>query len=131
MSKAENIPPLRFTPSRVVGLPEVTEVVVHCDRIEVKSAGNRLSFRFTDLARWPRPTWLHRILFRMGRRRYFLAVADRDWFHAGADKFFSFYTNPRLVICMPADSPEEYKDSHFFKIQEVLRAGGFETFDLG
>ena len=46
---------LRFVPSRVEGLPLVTEVVIFPDRLELLSAGQRVVFRLTDIAQWPRP----------------------------------------------------------------------------
>ena len=73
--------------------------------------------RFLDIARW-----LH------GRP----SVADRDWFHPPARRYFAFYTNPRLVVYMP-DEPSElsYSETMFRRVQNVITAGGFCTLDLG
>src|SRR5687768_7714855 len=92
---------LRFRPSRVEGLAGVTEVAVFPDRLELL-AGERLTVvRFDDIARWPRPRWLRRALARLGWRPAWLPVADRDWFHPPAERFFAFYTTPPLVVYMP------------------------------
>jgi hypothetical protein len=68
----------------------------------------------------------------MGIKPRWLPVADRDWFHLPRDRFLRFYTRPPLTICMPIDEPTgPYGDTWFLRIQEVLREGGFHTFDLG
>jgi hypothetical protein len=123
---------LRFVPSRVEGLPDVTEVVVRPDRLELLSAGRWVRFRFARIARWPRPAWLWRALhFLRWRRRRLPVVADRDWFHRPPERFFAFYTQPRLVVYMPFDEPTGPHQSHFRQAQVVMASGGFHTFDLG
>ena len=122
---------LRFVPSRVEGLKDVDEVVFHPDRVEFLSAGAWITVRFADVARWPSPRWLYRALHRLGRRRFWLPVADRDWFHPPRDRFLRLYTNPPVVVYMPTDDPYPRNESTFGRIQEVLAAGGFSTFDLG
>jgi len=123
---------LRLVLSRVEGLPEVTEVVVFPDRVELCSAGEWLSFPFAEMAEWPRPAWFWRLVSRLGRRRRLLAVGERDWFHPSADRFFRFFTSPRVVVYMP-DEPAEtsYGDSWFRRVQVVMLQGGFNTWDLG
>lgn len=123
---------LQFVPSRVEGLPEVTSVTVFPDRIELASAAGVVTHRFADIARWPEPAFLWRLLYRLGVKPRWLPVADRDWFHEPADMFFAFYTKPRLKVCMPRDeSKDDYGSSYFVRMQNVLREGGFQTFDLG
>jgi hypothetical protein len=122
---------LRFVPSRVEGLPAVTEIAVFPDRLEVLSAGQWVVFHFADIARWPRPKSLRRYLCRIGWRPSWLPVGERDWFHWPAERFFRFYTTPPLVICMPVDEPQDYGKSYFSRLQEVIRSGGFHTGDLG
>jgi hypothetical protein len=122
---------IRFVPSGVEGLPDVAEVIVRPDRLEVLSQGHWLCFRLADIARWPRPTWLWRALYRLGWRPRWLPVADRDWFQRPPERFFSFYTKPRLVVRMPVDEPPERGRSTFLRAQQALWAGGFHTFDLG
>lgn len=129
MSKEQSI---RFAPSGVDGLSDVSEVVVFPDRLEVKSADRWLVFEFAAIAEWPdRPAWLWRLRRWLGLRPRFLLVADRDWFYPNEKKYFAFYTKPKLVVYMPADSPTEYFQSHFVRIQEVMRQGGYSTNDLG
>lgn len=125
--------PLRFVPSRVEGLPDVTEIAVSPDRLELKSAGEWVVRPFASMVKWPRPAWLWQALFRLGwRRRWGLAVADRDWFHRPPDRFFSFYTTPPLVVYMPNDEiTEGYAETTFVRIQMVMRSGGFASNDLG
>ena len=124
-------PCLRFVPSRVEGLPDVDEVAFFPDRLEVRSAGRWQVFRFVDLAKWPRPGWLWRGLDRLGLRRRLIVVGDRDWFHLPPDRFFVFYTQPRITVYMPADEAADRAQSHFLRVQQVIGVGGFATFDLG
>lgn len=122
---------VRFVPSRVEGLSAVGEVRIRPDRMELETSDGPTVIRFVDIAVWPAPRWLRRQLFRFGIRPGWLPVADRDWFHVPPDRFFTFYTTPRLTIHMPADEPPSRLQSTFLRVQEVLRAGGFATFDLG
>ena len=125
-------PSLRFVPSRVEGLPDVSEVVVRPDRIELRSAGERVSVRFTDIARWPRPAWLWRLASRYGRRPRWLPVADRDWFHPPPDRFFRFFTDPPLTVYLAdEDRGIGYWESLFRRMREVIESEGFRACDLG
>jgi hypothetical protein len=121
----------RFVPSRVEGLPDVREVVVFADRLELATHSKQSRIWLAQIAHWPQPRWLWRWLFRARIRPRWLPVADRDWFHAPSDRFFKFYTDPPLQIFMPVDEHLENGKSHFMRIQEVLMSGGFHTFDLG
>ena len=123
---------LRFVPSRVEGLPNVAEIAVYPDRLELPTEGKLVVHRFVDIARWPRPPWLWRRLFRLGWRPRWLPVADRDWFHAPRDRFFAFFTNPKLVLFMvDEDRSIGYGQTLFRRAQDVIEAGGFHTYDLG
>ena len=123
---------LQFVPSRVEGLPDVASVNVFPDRIELVTAQSVVTHRLADIARWPRPRLLWKLLYRFGIKPRWLPVADRDWFHEPADMFIAFYTTPRLKVYMPRDqSKEHYGSSFFVRIQNVLRRGGFHTCDLG
>lgn len=125
-------PSFRFVPSRVEGLPDVTEAVVRPDRLDLLSAGRWVTVRFADIARWPQPAWIWRLSARLGWRRHWPTVADRDWFHPPAERFFAFYSTPRIVIYMPDEhTATEYGKTSFRRLQDVLMAGGFTTFDLG
>ena len=123
---------LHFVPSRVEGLPEVTAVTVFPDRIELNSGGRIVTRRFADIARWPRPRIFWKALYHSGFKPRWLAVADRDWFQDPADMYFEFYTDPRIRVCMPRDeSKDDYGSSYFVRIQNVIRRGGFQTYDVG
>jgi hypothetical protein len=123
---------LRFVPSRVEGLPHVSDVVVYPDRVELLSAGRWTVFDFTDIAEWPRPAFLRRSLARLGWRPRWLPVGERDWFHPPSARFFRFYTQPRVVIYLP-DEPQatDYGNTLFRRIQHVMREQRFDTWDLG
>jgi hypothetical protein len=123
---------LRFVPSRVEGLHDVTEVAVHADRLELNSAGRWVAFRFDDIAAWPRPAFLWRWFASLGHRPRWLPVGERDWFHPPSERFFRFYTQPRIVIYMPDESREmSYGSTLFRRVQDVMLEGGFNTWDLG
>ena len=126
---------LRFVPSRVEGLPDVDEVAVHPDRLELRSAGRMVTVRFADIVEWPRPVLLSRWRARFGLRplgggRWI--VGERDWFHPPSERFFRFATRPPLVVVLP-DEPREtdYGRTLFRRVQEVMLRGGFATWDLG
>lgn len=123
---------VRFVPSHVDGLPDIADVTFFRDRLEFMSAGRTLVFSFASMARWPRPAWLWRRLFHLGVRPRSLLVGERDWFHAPPERFFAFYTIPRIVVYMPAyEITQGYVETYFYRAQAVMRAGGFSTYDLG
>ncbi len=96
---------LQFVPSNVVGLPVVTKVAVFPDRLELLSDGKWVVIRFLDIAKWYRRGWLYRSLARLGWGvRDWPSVADRDWFHPPAGRFFQFYSEPAVTVFMPDES---------------------------
>lgn len=125
--------PLQFVPSAVEGIPSVTEAKVYPDRLELRSEGAWVVIRFLDIARWHRFGWLHRPLARLGLGVCgWPSVADRDWFHPPAGRFFRFFTTPPITIFMPDESHEtSYGQTMFRRVQDVLATGGYGTFDLG
>ena len=123
---------LRFTPSRVEGLADVEAVTVFSDRIELSSSTGVVAHRFAEIARWPYPRWVWKLLQQLRLRPRRLPVADRDWFHASADMYFEFYTTPRVKLFMPVDErTDDYASAYFVRIQVVIAQGGFNTVDLG
>ena len=132
MGSSNPEPSLRFTPSRVEGLPDVSEVVVRPDRIELRCAGEWVIVKFADTARWPRPAWLWRLAARHGQRPRWLPVGDRDWFHPPRDQFFLFYTRPLIkVLLADEDRGIGYGETLFRRVQEVIESGEFNIYDLG
>jgi hypothetical protein len=124
---------LRFVPSAVEGLPHVTEAAVFPDRLELLSEGKWVVIRFLDIARWYRGGWIYRPLGRLGWRvRGWPSVADRDWFHPPAGRFFRFYTDPPVTVYMADEPPEtNFGQTLFRRVQNVMARGGFGSFDLG
>lgn len=47
-----------------------------------------------------------------------------------SESYIRFYTEPRLTVYMPAEAPAEYPNSHFWRVQEVLRRGGYAADDV-
>lgn len=124
---------LRFVPSAVAGLPDVTEAAVFPDRLELRCEGKWVVVRFLDIAQWRRQGWLYRPLAQFGFRvRGWPSVAERDWFHPPAERFFRFFSAPPITVFMPDEPPEtSYGQTLFRRVQDVLLAGGFSTCDLG
>lgn len=125
--------PLDFVPSAVEGLPSVTDVAVFSDRLELLSDNKWTVIRFRNIARWNRYAWLCRPLARLGFPVLgHPSVADRDWFHPPAERFFRFYGAPAVTVYMP-DEPEGLKieETMFRQVQSVIHSGGYCTFDLG
>lgn len=122
---------VRFPPSDVDGMENVIEAAVFPDRLELQSEVGRVVYFFREIGRWPRFGWLYRRITWLGVRGRPL-IADRDWFHPPARRFFQFYTNPPITIYMP-DEPEDlnYSATIFRRVQNVIESGGFSTFDLG
>lgn len=78
------------------------------------------------------PSPLSRWLRRAGLRTAPLCVANRDWFHPPAERFFRFFTTPRITVYLP-DEPREtdYANTFFVRIQAFLCQNGLTTNDLG
>lgn len=123
---------LRFAPSRVEGTQRVEAVSIHSDRLELLVADRSVVFHYLDMARWGWPAWFWRLLARCGCVTHMPSVADRNWFHPPTGRFFAFYTKPPAVVYMPDEPVDlDYGKSTFHRVQEVIGAGGYSTFDLG
>ena len=123
---------LQFVPSRVEGQPKVTEVAVFSDRLELCSAGKWLSLPFVEMVEWPQPKWFWQLMAWLGWKRRFLAVGERDWFHPPKNRFFRFFSSPPVVVYMPEEPADSsYGNTLFRRVQEIMRRGGFSTWDLG
>ena len=109
---------VHFRPSRVEGLADVDEVRVHPDRLELRSGGEWISTAFLSFA--------------PGREADSRRVPIGELHFDKSDyaqSHFVFYTTPRIAIYMPADGPVAYPDSCFWRVQEVIGAGGFRLYD--
>jgi hypothetical protein len=123
---------LRFVPSRVEGVAAVSEVVVFPDRLELITNGKPVVVRFADIAHWPRLGALWGPLARLGIVRGFACVADRDWFHMPADRYFRFYTEPAITVFMPQEPAAlGFATSTFCKVNMLIMSRGYSTMDLG
>jgi hypothetical protein len=121
---------VRFVPSRVEGLPDVTEVAIYPDRLELLSAGHLKTILYEDLAERPRPRWWWRFTARWARRGG-TYIGERDWFHLPVERFVRFFTSPPLVIYMPDETGVAYGSTVFCRMHLVMAAGGYGTYDLG
>lgn len=122
---------VRFVPSHVDGLPSVSEAAVFPDRLELRSEGRWVVVRLCDIVRWHRHDWLRRIWAGLGLRVRG-SVGERDWFHPPAQRYIRFFTEPPITVYMPDEPADvDYAHSIFCRIQVVMAAGGFGTFDLG
>ena len=122
---AEPIHSVRFAPSKAVGLPDVDEVAVFHDRLEVRTRGQWRVFRLQDIADAE------------ARRRRYLPVPARrrqvaELFYAResyTDSYFRFFTEPRLTVYMPDDGQPLSPHSVFSRVLAVLTRGGYTTAD--
>ena len=126
-------PPFKITliPSRVDWTTEVTSVTVWPFRLDVETTEGTQEFSFDAIGKIQESAIMRFMKGLLGAKQRGTLVADRDWFHPPQDRFFCFYTDPPMKIYMPSDDTVEYEESVFFRVQAVIRSGGFETFDLG
>jgi hypothetical protein len=122
---------VRFRPSRAEGLPDVREVVVRPDRLEVNTSGLWVTFPFRRIGRRQETRAMSFVKRLLGRHPWRVMVGERDWFHRPPERFFLWYTEPPLRTCMPLDEPADYAASYFARIEDVVLSGGYATFDLG
>lgn len=124
---------LRFVPTKVKGRPDVTEVIVYPNRLELYSDGQWVTIRFTEIVHWFKYAWFYRLQMRLGfGLRGWPCVADRDWFKPQGERYFRFFSSPPLEIYLPGESDDvDYADSLFYQIQAVISRGRFSTSDLG
>jgi len=107
-----------FRPSRVEGIANVDEVRISQNVLELLSAGSLLTFSL--------------ISFGKGREisSGCIPIGELHFSKSSyADSNFVFYATPRIVIYMPSDSPTNYPESHFWRVQKILQAGGFKLYE--
>ena len=123
--------PLRFIPTKCEGLPDVTEVDVFTDRLEIKSAGALHVYHFEDMVQWPRHHWIFSILEKFHLRSRWRPIGERDWFHKPGERFFRFFTTPPIQIYIPDTEEMDYHHSIYLKVLKIILKGGYDTSDLG
>lgn len=121
---------LQFVPRRVRGIQGVTAVAVYPDRLELETADGVITHWFKDISRWPTPPIVWKFLYRFGVKPRWLPVAARCWSIEPADRYFSFYTKPRIKIYMPMDEIKDYEASYFYRIVRVICEREFHTDDM-
>lgn len=119
-----------FVPSRSEGLPDVREVVVRPDRLEVNSEGNWITFPFSKIGRRQESALRSFVKRFVGKRPFALLVGERDWCRPPSERYFVWYTTPPLKTYMPEDEGKSYSESYFPRIHEVMARGLHGTFDL-
>ena len=119
-----------FAPSKVVGMPGVEEVAVYPDRLVFHAQGQRREIIFETIAQWPESRLGARIKRRLGMRPYRGLVAHLVYVREPYEEsYFEFFTEPRVRVHMPAGGPALSPHSHFWRVQEVLRRGGYAADD--
>ncbi len=119
---------VRFTPPEFHGLLDVKEVAIYPDRIEVQTAGQWVSFRFGSFGRRQENvlmSWMKRLFGRIPRS---LLVGEREF--CTRSRYVAFFTNPKLVIYTPPDHDALYSETYIYRINAMLRMGGYITADL-
>lgn len=121
--------PIQFRPSRVEGLPSVTSVVVHPDRIQVESEGTWRTFSFATMGR---PHGLLGALLRpLGIRVGRYVIGARDCFHEPHEQFFRFDASPPFTVFL-IEHPDEGFRELFVRIRDCIESSGrYTTDDLG
>jgi hypothetical protein len=120
---------LRFVPSRVDGLPNVTEAVIRRDRLELLADARWAAYRFAEMSEsaWRGQRW-RRLLQLVGWRGGAHHVGERNFCHA--PRFFRFFTKPRITVYLPDEPRKGYAETLFFRVSSTIQAGGFATYDL-
>ncbi len=122
---------ITFTPSRTKWLTEIDRVTVWPNRLVVETAAGHETFSFEKIGKIRESGIMRTMRWLSGSKPFGMLIADRDWFHPPQDRFFRFYTDPCMTVYMPTDDTVGYEESVFFRIQAVIRSGGYETLDLG
>ena len=121
---------LRFVLVRVEGYSKVKEVAIFPDRLELRSSGKSTAYKFVDIAAWPWPGPLMKVLAAMGAPSKDLAVGQREWLKSSDERYIRFYTKPEALVYLPEDPPGvDYNATLFRRIQNILETEGFLLLD--
>ena len=121
---------LTVIPSKVEGIDHIHKIIVHPDQLEIYRSEGTLRINFAQIAR-PQGSVFYRFMQRAIGKTLPSLVADRNFFARPNERWFAFYTEPELRIFMPNDESIEYPSSYFFRIQQAIRSGGYDTYDCG
>ena len=119
---------VRFIPPEVQGIPDVSEVAIFSDRVEVQTASIRTTFRFENVAKRQEAiliSWLKRLV---GKAPFPLVVGEREF--CTKRRYVSFYTNPMLKAFTPPDADAPYQETYIFRINDLLQRSGYCTYDM-
>jgi hypothetical protein len=120
---------IRFQPAEVVGATDVSQVTIYSDRIIFQCNQNEMVHHFREIAR-PQIDFLNRLFDRVFRRRIHLNVVGEREFCTDR-RYVAFYTEPPLKIYLPPEDNElRYSETYFYKVNEILGAGGYMTWDV-
>jgi len=132
----DDLPPeppfkITFIPSRVDWTGAVYEVTVWPFRLDVETPDGTQEFSFQRIGKIQESGIMRFMRWLGGAKPWGMLVADRDWFQAPPDRYFRFYTDPPMTVYMPEDDTLNYEESVFFRVQAVILAGGYESYDVG
>ena len=127
----ESVTSIAFVPSHIEGVEKAEHVTVFPDRLEISTEGGLLSYRFSDISQPQEARWWSAFKRLFGVAPWNEIVADRNWFKNPKDRYFKFFTEPQIKVCMPEDELENHQKSYFWRIQLVMGSGGYGSYDLG
>jgi len=121
---------VEIVPLRSAGIDSVRSVRFDDQALTVDADAQTFVFHYADIAEWPFPAALRRLMWRIGWRKGAAAVGERWWHTDPQFARIEFFTTPRLTIWMPADGHLPYGNSPWVQIQRRLGASDFFTWDM-
>src|SRR5205085_12535774 len=118
---------VRFVPAEIEGVVGVSAVVIYSDRIVFERDGEATTYFFRGFARRQED-----LLVRLAKRLFGikpdpLLIGEREW--CTDRRYVRLFTNPPVKIYTPPDHDRGYGETYIARINEVLRQGGYATFD--
>jgi hypothetical protein len=122
---------VEFAPVAVEGASGVTSCRITPEAVFLGHGEAELRrVQLESIARYRSPAAWWRLIHRLGLSRRPRPVGERDWCQPEGHQFFRFFTDPPLVIYLPAQPDAPYGETLFARIRETLWRGGFCTDDL-
>lgn len=119
---------IEFVPSRVEGVADVARIALTRQGLELWTQTERRTVTWLSME----PSPVRRLWRRLRLSATPLCVADRDWFHPPAERFFRFFTEPRIAVYLPDEPRQIFYDQTFFvQLRLFLEQNGLTTNDLG